>query len=101
MGSRKISLDPAASVFGRFGLMAMKVSLCGPHSLETSTLLPTARDELGPPPGEAAFAERYWYFAHQVGLWVELFCANVCDEKNRQDAVSRAILRKRFMDGLL
>src|SRR5712691_11448303 len=101
MGSRKISFEPAASDLEDTGLIVMNVSLRGPHSLETSTLLSTVRDVPGPPPGEAEFCERYWYFAHQVGLWLVLFCANVCDEKNRQDAVSRAILRKRFMDGLL
>src|SRR5712691_6985507 len=61
-------------------------------------LLPTVREELEPPPGEAASCTRYWYFAHQVGLWVESFCANVCDE-SRQIAVSRAVFRQRFMDG--
>src|SRR5437870_4128794 len=48
--------------------MAMKVSLCGPHSLDTSTLRPTESDPL--PPGEASGAcvDRYWYLSHQVGL---------------------------------
>src|SRR5438105_4563084 len=48
--------------------MAMKVSLCGPHSFETSTLGPTESDPV--PPGEASGAcvERYWYLSHQVGL---------------------------------
>jgi hypothetical protein len=47
----------------------MNVSLCGPHSLETSTLPATDAD--APPfvEGRAGeFASRYWYFAHHVGL---------------------------------
>src|SRR5438309_10904821 len=47
IGSRKISLEPAARFLGREGLMAMKVSLCGPHSFETSTLLPPAAAAAG------------------------------------------------------
>src|SRR5437016_1864235 len=46
----------------------MKVSLCGPHSFDTSTLRPTDSDPL--PLGEASGAcvDRYWYLSHQVGL---------------------------------
>src|SRR5437899_11055612 len=80
----------------------MEVSVWGPHSLETSTLLLTVREELYPAPGEEALCARYWYFAHQVGLCVELFCAKVCCEKNPQATVSsRAVFKRRFMVGLL
>jgi hypothetical protein len=73
MGSRKISFEPAARDFAEAGLIVMYVSLWGPHSFETSTLLPTVREEPGPLPGDAAFCDKYWYFAHHVGLWVDEF----------------------------
>src|SRR5712664_2762455 len=101
MGSRKISFEPAARDLEDPGLIVMNVSLCGPHSLETSTLLPTVRDEPGPPPGEAAFCERYWYFAHQVGLCVVLFWAKTWRDETRQKTAKNTILRRRFMNGLL
>src|SRR5438477_340885 len=69
MGRRKISLDPAARVLGAFGLSVMKVSLCGPHSFETSTLAPTISElvttgeEFTAPPVTSC-----WYLFHQVGL---------------------------------
>src|SRR5438309_533246 len=72
MGSREISLEPAASCFGFRGLMTMKVSLCGPHSFETSTfagvepLVAAARNESGP-----CWA-RIWNLSHQVGSWLLL-----------------------------
>src|SRR5438270_9899259 len=72
MGSRKISLEPAASCFGFRGLLTMKVSLCGPHSFETSTfagvepLVAAARNESGP-----SWA-RIWNLSHQVGSWLSL-----------------------------
>src|SRR5712692_7181904 len=40
IGSRKISFEPAASMLGRDGFTVMNVSLCGPHSLDTSTFVP-------------------------------------------------------------
>src|SRR5712664_1547495 len=101
MGSRKISFEPAARDLEDPGLIVMNVSLCGPHSLETSTLLPTVRDEPGPPPGEAPFCERYWYFAHQVGLCVVLFWAKTWRDETRQKTAKNTILRRRFMSGLL
>ena len=72
MGRRKISLEPAASCLGFRGLMTMKVSLCGPHSFETSTfagvepLVAAARNESGP-----CWA-RIWNLSHQVGSWLLL-----------------------------
>src|SRR5437868_10316131 len=71
IGSRKISFDPAASCLGRDGLMAMNVSLCGPHSLETSTLLP---DEVAAVLTKASgpLLSRYWYLSHQVGFFASL-----------------------------
>src|SRR5947209_10948586 len=77
MLSRKISFDPAASTLGLFGFMAINVSLCGPHSLETSTLAPTLSDEFAPAGLSAAWFSRYWYLFHQVGLWELLFWANI------------------------
>src|SRR5258706_12232623 len=59
MGSRKISLEPAASVVGCDGLSVMYVSLCGPHSLETSTLPPTITEFDAPLPPSAPFARKY------------------------------------------
>ena len=41
IGKRNISFEPAARTLGLFGLIVMYVSLCGPHSFETSILLPT------------------------------------------------------------
>src|SRR3954466_1716764 len=72
MGSRKISFDPAARFVGERGLIAMKVSLCGPHSFDTSTLPPNAF-------GAGALAldwkasgglcARNWSLSHQVGFF--------------------------------
>src|SRR5215472_14391941 len=75
MGRRKISFDPAASTLGLPWLMAIKVSLCGPHSLETSTFAPTLSDDPGPAGLSAGWFSRYWYLFHQVGLCELLFCA--------------------------
>src|SRR5882762_10706610 len=71
IGSRKISFEPAAMFLGALVLMAMNVSLCGPHSLETSTLVPKA------PAGAAAvdcnavgpLLRMNWYLSHQVGFF--------------------------------
>src|SRR5262245_13388924 len=78
MGSRKISFDPAARTLLLPGLMAMKVSLCGPHSFDTSTLAPTLNEELAPAGLSAGWFNKYWYLFHQVGVWelLLLFCAN-------------------------
>src|SRR6266404_3169807 len=101
MGSRKISFEPAARDLEDPGLIVMNVSLCGPHSLETSTLPPTVRDDPLPSPGEAPFCERYWYFAHQVGLWVVLFWAKTWRDETKQKTAKSTILERRFMNGLL
>src|SRR5919108_2603427 len=101
MGSRKISFEPAARDFAEPGLIVMYVSLCGPHSFETSTLLPTVIEDPDPPPGDAAFCDKYWYFAHQVGLCVDEFCAQSWQEKTRQAVVMKKILELHFMDDLL
>src|SRR5213075_1174679 len=69
IGSRKISFDPPARFFGFAVLSVMYVSLCGPHSLETSTsLAPEATEVVAAPPGISPVLTRYWYFSHQVGL---------------------------------
>src|SRR5260370_25227459 len=67
IGRRKISLEPAASVRGCAGLSVIKVSLCGPHSFDTSTLLPTLNDVVGPASVEASVVSSCWYFAHHLG----------------------------------
>src|SRR5262249_20384919 len=72
MGSRKISFDPAARTLLLPGLMAMNVSLCGPHSFDTSTLAPTLSEKLVPAALSAGWVNRYWYFFHQVGV-LEVF----------------------------
>src|SRR6478609_4718488 len=47
----------------------MNVSLCGPHSLETSTLVPTLTEAVVPRlPSEPLF-KMNWYLSHQVGSW--------------------------------
>src|SRR2546429_9685516 len=59
MGSRKITLDPAVSWRGPVGFKVMKVSLCGPHSFDTSTLLPKLVAVAGAPPPSGPLAARY------------------------------------------
>src|SRR5712692_6607207 len=77
MGSRKISFEPAARFDGLEGLMVMNVSLCGPHSFETSTFVPTASEEIPPGLGPEPFLSRNWYLSHQVGfLRIESAAAN-------------------------
>src|SRR5437588_10625190 len=58
MGNRKISLEPAASIFGAREFKVMNVSLCGPHSFDRSTLLPKLIDEVDPPSPSAPFLAR-------------------------------------------
>src|SRR5205085_7319119 len=72
MGRRKISFEPAASILGCAGFNVMKVSLCGPHSFETSTLPLKFREALGPPPLVGPLFAMYSYLSHQVGLCVLL-----------------------------
>src|SRR5438132_2448424 len=67
IGRRKISFDPAARFDGFEGLIVMNVSLCGPHSFETSTFAPTASEEIPPGLGSEPFFSRNWYLSHQVG----------------------------------
>src|SRR5256885_12956100 len=50
----------------------MNVSLCGPHSFETSTFPWKFREALGPPPMVGPLFATYWYLSHQVGLCVLL-----------------------------
>src|SRR5947208_7982988 len=45
----------------------MNVSLCGPHSFETSTFAPTASEEIPPGLGSEPFFSRNWYLSHHVG----------------------------------
>src|SRR5437016_12101517 len=59
MGSRKISLDPAVSWRGPLGFKVTKVSLCGPHSFDTSTLLPRVVVVAAALPPSGPLAARY------------------------------------------
>src|SRR5215471_11132496 len=54
----------------------MEVSLCGPHSLETSTFAPAVKDVVAPGAGSEPNLARYWYLSHQVGLSGLLDCAD-------------------------
>src|SRR5262249_20297023 len=47
--------------------MVMNVSLCGPHSFETLTFVPTTTEELAPAAPRAIPLWMNWYFCHQVG----------------------------------
>src|SRR5881275_2486608 len=71
IGNRKISFEPAAMFFGVLVLMAMNVSLCGPHSLETSTLVPKAPAAAGAVDCSALgpLLRMNWYLSHQVGFF--------------------------------
>src|SRR3954454_17233552 len=54
----------------------MYVSLCGPHSFETSTFAPEATEVVAPAAVISPFLTRYWYFSHQVGSFELLVWAN-------------------------
>src|SRR5437868_2416293 len=69
----------------------MKVSLCGPHSLETSTLAPTAVELLAPELGSEPLFRMNWYLSHQVGLWL-VFWASVLTAKETKRTESKADL---------
>src|SRR5690349_13673598 len=81
MGNRKISFEPPARFFGLVGLIAMKVSLCGPHSFDTSTLLPKLTELVVTLSREKALLETIRYLSHQVGLRVLLFCEKTSVEQ--------------------
>src|SRR2546423_12312538 len=53
----------------------MKVSLCGPHSFETSTLLPAAVDVVLSGAASPPLSRMNSYLLHHVGS-CELFCAD-------------------------
>src|SRR5438270_9583415 len=72
MGRRKISFEPAARILDCAEFNVMNVSLCGPHSFETSTFPWKFREALGPPPMVGPLCAMYWYLSHQVGLCVLL-----------------------------
>src|SRR3954469_6149974 len=72
-------------------LMAMKVSLCGPHSLETSTLPPKAfgRAEVVLDwKKSGGLLARNWNLSHQVGF----FESPTASAGNETSARARAIL---------
>src|SRR5215831_10603795 len=56
----------------------MKVSLCGPHSFETSTLLPTVKDDVVSGEASPPLSRMNSYLLHQVGSF-ELLCADTLD----------------------
>src|SRR5438876_4174045 len=101
IGSRKISFEPAASCLGRDGLMAMKVSLCGPHSLETSTLLP---DDVAAAVTKASgpLLSKYWYLSHQVGFFESLAARTGAANRSRAARGRMAALLQlpRLLDNL-
>src|SRR6267143_5574058 len=94
MGRRKISFEPAARVFDLFGSIVIKVSLCGPHSFETSTLVPKVTEVVVPALPSAPLFKMNWYLSHQVGS-CELFWADavrgLCDvaTKKRVEATTK------------
>src|SRR5712692_5384610 len=94
-GRRKISLEAPTRILGWLGLRLMKVSLCGPHSLEAFTLVPTESEPACLPPEIAPLVERYRYLAHHVGLWILLFCAVATDPKMATQSSWRIISRMR------
>src|SRR5450759_2435879 len=76
----------------------MYVSLCGPHSFETSTLLLSDNEPAleagrrGPP------LWMYWYFSHHVGFLGSL-CACAAGAARRTAARTAADVRNRVMGG--
>ncbi|OLB60585.1 MAG: hypothetical protein AUI11_13315 [Acidobacteria bacterium 13_2_20CM_2_66_4] len=82
IGRRKISLEPAASCFGLLGLMAMNVSLCGPHSLDTSTFVSAIRDVTVDRRLSGPLFARKRNLSHQVGSCDEL-CASAVSARVR------------------
>src|SRR2546428_13352922 len=68
IGTRKISFDPAVSMLGLLGLRVTYVSLCGPHSFDTSTFGPTSAEAVRPPPLIGPFWARDRYLFHQLGM---------------------------------
>jgi hypothetical protein len=67
MGRRKISFEPPVRIDVFEWSSVMKVSLCGPHSFDMSTLDPTGTDGSGAAALAAPPFRRVWYFVHQVG----------------------------------
>src|SRR5579885_1497232 len=100
MGRRKISFDPAARFFVCAVLMVMKVSLCGPHSFEMSTLPPKFSEFVETPPSPGPFFARYVYLSHHVGSCALVPRAEeVTATPTAAEATTRGrnILRKVFM----
>jgi hypothetical protein len=68
IGSRWISFEPATTLSGSAGLIAIDVSLCDPHSWLASTLLP--KESCGPSPTSpvqtGVLNETTWYFENHV-----------------------------------
>src|SRR5258708_8794252 len=74
MGRRRISWEPAARTFSSFGLIVMKVWLCGPHSFDTSTLPLTVVEVVLSGLVSPPLSRMNSYLLHQVGS-CELFSA--------------------------
>jgi hypothetical protein len=103
IGNRAISFEPATSRDGSDGSIAMLVSLCGPSSLLTSTLVPTLTlVTLVLIEDRKDGDDTTRYFAHHVGwvvptrVWGLAALATV-PTLNRRTAVIDATARPRRM----
>ena len=56
-------------MLGLLGFSVMYVSLCGPHSFDTSTFMAKRVEPREPLPFIGPFCARYRYLSHHVGLW--------------------------------
>src|SRR5260370_29222009 len=74
MGRGKFWWEPAHSLFGLLGLVVIKVSLCGPHWLDTSALRLTVVEVVLSGLASPPLSRMNSYLLHQVGSF-ELFCA--------------------------
>src|SRR5579859_274845 len=74
----------------------MNVSLCGPHSFETSTLVPALTPGC-PVHVSGPWAARNWYFAHHVGLSELLVCAAAGAAANIAAPASTAQVETNFI----
>src|SRR5436305_10870673 len=72
----------------------MYVSLCGPHSFETSTLPAVANEVVAPPPGISPLLIRYWYLSHQVGLFGLFDCATAGTAQSSIAAIRESLRMK-------
>jgi hypothetical protein len=88
-------------MFGLEAFRVTKVSLCGPHSFDTSTLAPTAKEDAAAPAIPEPFFKRLWYFTHQVGRSGLRVCAEASTAQASQGNRRSAKRRQLFMGFLL